>query len=355
MNPRELNRALLARQHLIEPYDGDVLDLVAHLVGLQAQAPTAPYLQLRSRTARFDPGTVSAALTDRRLVRAVLMRSTLHLVTARDGVALRPLVQPALDRDLRSRRSGLDDDAGAAVVERARELLDGTVLTHAELGSELARQWPDEPATELVYRARTGLTLVQPPPRGLWGRSGTTSHTLATSWVGEHEPAGPDELVRRYLRAFGPATVADVQAWAGVTGLREVVERMDDLERFDDGLLDVPDAPRPDPDVEVPVRLVAEFDNVLLSHADRSRVIDDEHRRALVTKNGQVRPTVLIDGRVAGAWSRPAPKRKADPARITLEPWVRWRAADRRAAEREAHALLADLEPDRAHEVTVAS
>lgn len=363
LDQRALNRALLERQHLLDRTRLAVDELVEHLVGLQAQAPQAPYLQLWSRRPDTDPERVSALLEQRALVRVVLMRSTLHLVTARDARALRALVQPALERDLRSRRGGPDAALTDAIVARGRELLADRALTNAELGQELARSWPDEDPTELVYVVRTGLTLVQVPPRGLWRRSGATAHTTAEAWLGasdavtEPVPAEPTELVRRYLRAFGPASTKDVQTWAGVTGLQSVVDALaPELRTFrtEDGavLHDVPDAPLPDPDTPAPPRLVAEFDNLVLSHADRRRVVDESFRRALVTKNGQVRATCLLDGRVAGVWTRSTAGR-AGPARVTIEPWTRLRAADRAGLEEEAHRLLAVLEPEREPEVVI--
>jgi hypothetical protein len=287
------------------------LDAIEHLVGMQAQAPFAPYYGLWSRLDGFTGDELSGLLTSRKAVRTVLMRGTIHLVTAKDCHRLRPLVQPALDRMLRTNATH-GKPLGAidvtAVVGAAKRLLDAEALTPSEIGARLAEQWPDTPPGALAEAARSLMPLIQVPPRALWQRSGQVRLTTATAWLGEPrgKPMTIDEMVLRYLAAFGPASAADVQTWSGLSRLGEVLERLDLMLYKSEGgqtLYDIPDGPRPDPDTPAPVRLVAPFDNILLSHANRSRVISDEHRKRLFSgKNGVFPGTLLVDGFVAGTW-----------------------------------------------------
>jgi Winged helix DNA-binding domain len=307
---RALNRAFLARQLLLERRATSALDAVGHLMGLQAQAPTPPYYGLWTRLADFRPEELSALLSDRRAVRITLMRGTVHLVGERDCRALRPWVQPFLDRVAETAYgkdlSGVDR---AELVAAARTALAERPRTTAELGALLHSRWPDNPAQALGNAARCLLPLVQIPPRGLWGRSGRTTYATAEDWLGGPLDAAPDPaaLVLRYLAAFGPATVKDVQAWSGLTRLRAVTEALRPRlvalrDEAGNEFLDLPEAPRPGPDASAPVRLLAPYDNAILAHADRTRIISDAHRRAIATKNGVIPGTVLVDGFVRGTW-----------------------------------------------------
>jgi hypothetical protein len=288
-----------------------------------------PYLSLWSRIADFDHGTVSRALADRTAVRVLLMRGTIHLVTAKDCHRLRPLVQPVLDRMLRANATHGKPLAAVdvtAVVDAAKRLLDAEALTAGEVGARLAEQWPGTPPGSLPEAARSLLPLVQVPPRGLWQRSGQVRLTTATAWLGRPrgKPLTIDERVLRYLAAFGPASPADVQTWSGLTRLGEVLERLDVVRFQSEGgqaLYDIPDATLPDPDVPAPVRLVAPFDNLLLSHANRTRVISDEHRKRLFSgKNGVFPGTVLVDGFIAGTWELVG---KGETTGLRVQPYVR--------------------------------
>jgi DNA glycosylase AlkZ-like len=286
------------------------LETIEHLIGLQAQAPIPPYFGLWSRLRGFRPDELADLLTSRRAVRIAMMRGTVHLVSADDCLALRPWVQPCLDRALRttfgSALQGLDLSAVAAA---ARELLGERSRPVGELGELLHERWPEGEPSVLVNAARHLLPLVQVPPRGIWGASGQTTYTTAEAWLGRGlvpEPS-PSSIVRRYLAAFGPATVKDIQAWSGLTGLRKVTDELrPELLTFRDSkgdeLLDVPEAPRPGPGTRAPVRLIAPYDNLLLGHADRTRVISDEHRKAIATKNAVMPGTILVDGFVRGTW-----------------------------------------------------
>jgi hypothetical protein len=333
---RALNRATLARQMLLRRDDRSPEQAVRHLVGMQAQNPQPPYVGLWARLAGFRPEELSQLLLDRKVVRIAVMRGTVHLVTADDCLMLRPLVQPIYDRDLVTNTTyapplqGLDLDAVAAA---GRDLLDERHLTPQELGKLLAERWPDREPSALAHTIRGKLPLVQVPPRGLWGASGRTTYATAESWLGRplDPDASPDEMVLRYLAAFGPASVMDAQTWSGVTRLRQVFERLrPGLVTFRDEngreLFDLPDAPRPDPDTAAPVRFLPEFDNILMAHADRTRVATDEDRKRLVTPNGAVPGYLFVDGMLRGTW-KIARERKA--ATLVVRPF---RALPRRAA-----------------------
>jgi hypothetical protein len=343
---RALNRATLARQLLLQRSPMGALEAIEHLVGMQAQAPFAPYYGLWSRLDGFTGEELSGLLTSRKAVRIVLMRGTIHLVTAKDCHRLRPLVQPVLDRMLRANATHgkpLSEIDVSAVVDAARRLLDGEALTPGEFGARLAEQWPDTPPGALAEAARSLLPLVQVPPRAVWQRSGQVRLTTATAWLGK--PRGKqhtvDQLVMRYLAAFGPASASDVQTWSGLTRLGEVLARLNLVRLKTEGgqtLYDIPDAPRPDPDTPAAVRLVAPFDNVLLSHADRTRVICDEHRKRLFSgKNGVFPGTVLVDGFVAGTWELVG---KGEATNMRVQPYTRLKRGVRGEIEAEANRLL---------------
>ncbi|MGM1061944.1 winged helix DNA-binding domain-containing protein [Saccharothrix sp. Mg75] len=310
LSTRELNRATLERQFLLDRTDRSAVDVVAHLVGVQAQEPFSPYYGLWSRVRGFVPDDLASPLLARRVVRAPLHRATIHLVTDTDHGRFEPLFRPFLHRRLASSAfgavlDGLDVDAltaeaAASMAERPR--------TRPELGELLGASRPGLDTASLAHAATLLLPTVQVPPRAVWGRSGPASWTTAAHWLGrdarpEPEPATVEELVRRYLAAFGPASVKDVQTWAGVTRLKPVMAAMD-LRVFADErgrvLHDLPDAPLPDPDVPAPPRFLPEFDNLLLGHDDRTRVISEEDYRRGIVVGGK--PTLLVDGFVHGTW-----------------------------------------------------
>ncbi|NUR83713.1 MAG: winged helix DNA-binding domain-containing protein [Nonomuraea sp.] len=353
LGPRELNRATLERQLLLRRTGLSVPEVVAHLGGLQAQTPHTWYTGLWNRIEGFKASDASDLLESRRLVRIALQRSTIHLVTARDCLAMRPLLQVVTERMTRTtfvrRLKGVDLDELAAY---GRQLLEERPMTFADLGRALAQRWPDNDPHALGQVVRWLVPLVQVPPRGLWGRSGPVAHTSAESWLGlDVPPMTPAELVTRHLAAFGPATVKDVQTWSGLTRLQEVVDAMD-LVRFQGGLYDLPDAPRPDPDTPAPVRLMYDFDNLFLSHADRSRVISEAGFKVLAGFMGtNVMPrAILVDGFTAGDWTIARAKRTTT---LTIHPWEP--IADLDAVAEEAARLLDFLAPDDTHAITVAA
>jgi hypothetical protein len=312
LDARALNRATLARQLLLERAAVPPLDAVRRLVGLQAQVPRDPYVGLWSRLEGFRAGELSALLEARHVVRTVAMRATIHLLAVDDALAIRPLVQPVLDAELARhpehgpRLAGVDVRPALAV---ARELLAERPLTTTELRAALAERVPDLDAAAGAYACRCLLALVQVPPRGLWRRSGAPRLTTLEAWVARELDPAPslDDLVLRYLGALGPATAADVATWSRLTGFRPVLERLRPrLVTFRDPrgreLFDVPDAPRPDPDTPAPPRFLPEYDNVLLSHADRSRFAGDGTRAQYAGVEGLGHGGVLHDGRFVGLW-----------------------------------------------------
>jgi hypothetical protein len=311
LSARVLNRTLLRRQHLLERTSMPALAMTEHLVGLQAQDTLPPYLSLWSRLEGFHHAELTTALSDRSAARLLLMRGTIHLVTASDAGAIRPWVQPALDQMARTSqgsKAAADIDRDLLVRE-ARAVLGSGPLTLKALGVALGERFAGYPAAHLANSARERMALVQVPPRGLWKQSGGVVYATGEQWLARPLAGEPDaeEIVRRYLRAFGPAGPADVTAWSRVTGLNAVFARLgDELVRFRDErgkvLYDLEGLPLADPDVAAPVRLLGKYDNVWLSHADRGRVTPPENRRRWMGANGGVGNTVFVDGSLEGLW-----------------------------------------------------
>jgi hypothetical protein len=311
LDRRALNRALLARQHLLTRADISVPQALHRLIALQAQAGPAPYFALWNRLRSFAPEDLSVRLEDLGVARGTLMRGTLHVATAADFAAIRPLIQRGLDRVLTAGSvhgralAGLDPDE---VVAAAAKLLRQGPLTATQLREALAERWPDRDPQALMMAARVHLPMLQLPPRGLWGRGGQpTLAAMADRLQTPELGLTLADLVLRYLVAFGPAGVADAQTWLGLSRLTPTFEALRaSLVVFhdEDGqeLFDLPDADRPSGEVEAPVRLLGEFDNVLLAHEDRTRIMSAEHRRRLYTPNGILRAAVLVDGFTAGRW-----------------------------------------------------
>jgi len=350
LSRRALNRTLLTRQLLLERVRRPALHVVERLVGMQAQEPIDPYVGLWSRIAGFDPSELSDAIEERKAVRMGLLRGTLHLVTARDALAQYPILADVMTRSWRSspfakQLVGVDLDA---VLARARALLEERPMTPSELGVAMAPGWPDRDAPSLAYAARFMLPLVQVPPRGLWGRTSRPTNTTAEAWLGASMAPDPsiDDLLLRYLAAFGPASVADMRVWSWLTGLREVVERLRPrLRTFrDEGgreLFDVEDGVIADPDLAVPIRFLPQYDNVFLSHDDRSRI------------NGEMswgvdfgwKGVVLIDGGISAAWRV---RRDGKAAVMTIGLGRPLTATEQAELEEEAERLLAFVAADAA-------
>lgn len=345
-----LNRASLARQHLLERTPATVPRVVEHLVGLQAQEPSDPYVALASRLEGFAPARLGRLLEQRRMVRLTLMRGTLHLVTARDALALRPLLAPAIARGVglgqrRPQLRGADLDEVAAL---GRKLLEGEPLGITELGERLAERWPRADPIALARVVQAKVPNVQVTPRGVWGKSGRSRLTTLEAWVGDVAPAQLDlgTLLQRYLAAFGPASAQDMQAWCGLTKLRPIFERAQGLVTFrspaGETLYDLARAPRPPADTPAPPRFLPVYDNVTLGLRDRARIVRPTARRPTFPPNTWVR-FVLLGGVLGATWDL---AQDAARATLTVRPFVRVSRDDRAALREEGHRLLAWQAPE---------
>ncbi len=310
---------------LLERESVSVSEGVERLFGVQAQEPRPPFVGLWTRLTAFSIDNLHAALRDRQIVRATMMRGTLHLVTSTDFLEFRAVLQPMLTQGMRvlgERAAGLELEN---VIPVAREFLRGGPRTFEEVRARLLEVFPLINDRALGYAVRLNLPLVMLPTSDRWAYPSVAAFTLAETWIGQPLARGgsTESLIHRYLSAFGPATAADVQTWSGLAGLTSTLRSMrSQLQVFRDDrgreLFDANDAPRPDADVPAPVRFLPEFDNLLLAHADRTRVIAEEHRAMVVTKNLRVHATFLVDGFVAGIWRI---ERKKSSATLRITPF----------------------------------
>jgi hypothetical protein len=357
---RRLNRALLARQALLARERTDVVAMTERLVGLQAQEPAPPFVGLWSRVEELRREALLDALHDGRIVRATAMRGTIHLLTATDYARHRMVLQPLLRTVLRmpTLRPVAEEVDLDALLALAHALLTEEPRTIAALRAPLHDAFPQVAGEPLAHAARMLLPLVLLPQAGHPdGFPGNARFAPAAALVDAPlRPEGPpDELVRRYLGAFGPATAADVTKWSGLQGAREILARLDGLVTFSDDrdrtLFDLPEAPRPAEDVPAPVRFLPRFDNALLAHADHSRILDPAHRRRVFTENGHVHGTVLHDGFAVATWT---PALAAGTARIAVAPFRRIPQRAAASIRAEGRRLLRFLAPDaRSREVEV--
>lgn len=346
-----LNRATLARQLLLERADIPVLDAIERLCGIQAQEAKPPFVGLWSRVTGFQREALRTLLHERAAVRATFLRGTLHVLSARDYAAFRAVIQPVLTEGQRSalkaRSAGLDE---ARLLPVAIKLYEQKPRSFNELRPLLQEAFPDVNERALGFTVRNQVPLVMVPTDDRWCFGAHSDFTLARDWLTEPLAAddAPDELVRRYLAAFGPATAADVQTWSGLRGAKQILARLrPELVTFRDEkdreLFDLPDAPRPAENVPAPPRFLPEFDNLVLAHADRSRVIAEEYRGLVVTKNLRVRATVWYDGFACGTWDI---ERKKTSVAIRVLPFHPLSASAVSSLTAEAEALLGFLEPD---------
>ncbi|TDW23684.1 winged helix DNA-binding domain-containing protein [Kribbella kalugense] len=365
-----LNRATLDRQWLLERRDVPALDAIEHLVGMQAQAPLAPYVGLWTRLTNFHPDELVKLLEDRQAVRGSMMRATIHLVSSRDFLAFRPLIQPRLEREVyqnttygRHRLEGLDMDA---VLRAGIDRMTESPATAVQLREYLGELWPDREPAALAHAVRCLLPTIQIPPRGIWNKGGNPTMTTANLWLAAPTPdtvpdpaptAGADSpveaLILRYLAAYGPASVADAQTWSGLTHLTEIFDRLD-LRTYTDAdsgrtLYDLPHLTLPDEDTPAPTRFLPEYDNLLLSHANRTRFISKATRATLTLQDVLTKGTILHNGQATALWRQPkSPKSQAileitPITPITPQTWT--------TLKTEAHNLLTFTTPSATHEI----
>jgi hypothetical protein len=342
LSTRALNRALLERQLLLRRAKMPASQAIERLVGMQSQVPTDPYVGLWSRLEGFEAGELARLLEMRRAVRATAMlRTTIHLLTARDCLRIRPLVQPAVERAFRHSpfSKALDGLDAHEVAAAGHALLVERPRTIGEVGRELQERWPDRDAEALAYAVRYLVPLVQLPPRGIWRKGGRPILAPVETWLDAPLDADPslDDLVLRYLAAFGPATASDVQTWSWLTGMREVLDRLRPrLRTFRDErgleLFDVEDGPLPDPDTPAPVRFLPEFDNIFLSHDDRSRIIDRNWLDQVLMHG-----FILVDGLLRGVWKL---DRKRERTTLVIAAWEAFSPEERSEVEVEGAGLL---------------
>lgn len=343
---RQLNRTLLQRQMLLERAELSALEATRALVALQAQVPDPPYIGLWTRLKSVERDDLTRLMEDRQIVRAAWLRSTLHLTTADDQRAFIYTLLPAIERAHRAfngkQARELDNDQIVAV---ARPFLEEASRSTGDLRKRLKEAFPDYDDFAMASAARTYLPLVQVPPAGTWGSGSRSSYVTAENWIGgaTHDDNLRD-LIHRYLSAFGPASLMDFQAWTGLTKLKPRLDELREglttyIDESDTALFDLPGLTIMDGDTPAPVRLIPQYDNLVLSHANRTRIIADEHRGYVFLSAARVIATVLIDGFVAGTWTLDRSKKTQTTLRITTFGEIN--AATTQALESEAESVLA--------------
>lgn len=339
MTDRELNRALLARQMLLERERITVPRGVERLCAIQGQWSLSPYIALWSRLVDFERDALTKAFEKKQVVKATLMRITLHVVSTRDFLALAQIwVEQRREEFL---RNGTDPDALEKTLRGALK----KPRTHSELYAEL----PDV----YTWRVRSLVPIVHLPPSGTWRYHGPTQLSPCEVWLGKpcgDATTGAKLLVERYLSAFGPASQSDLLRFAGLR-VKDVKPGLDALEerivRFkgEDGrvLLDLDGAPLPDGDTPAPARFLPKWDSTILAYDRRARILPDEYAKRVIKKNGDIVPTFLVDGRVAGRWDV---ELKKENATLVLSPFARAPRDSKRELEEEGERLLRWHEPD---------
>ena len=305
---RQLNRTLLARQFLLERLDLDCEKAIAALIALQSQIPNPPYIGLWTRLHGFEKRQLTALLESRAVARAPWIRSTLHLVMAEDHQRYQVVIQPALARGLRSffgsRAKGLDI---AKLIAIAKPFLEAAMPAIGALRDKLQEYEPNEDKQAMAYAVRSYLPLVQVPPSGAWGVGTRATYTTAESWLGAASPLDLRSLFRRYLAAFGPADVMDFQTWTGMTRLSSQLKAtLDTLVSYHDKegrlLYDLPGLPIVEEEKPAPIRFLPEYDNILIGHKHRGRILLEEHREKVFVSAGRVLGSVIIDGFIGAIW-----------------------------------------------------
>jgi hypothetical protein len=352
---RELNRTTLARQFLLERTDRPILEAIKRLVGLQAQLARPPYVGLWTRLKDFARADLASAIEQKRVIKATLLRGTLHLTTADDYLKFRASLQPVLTNALEA----IVKERGASVdiprlVDAAREFMRAEPRSFAEITTLLTGLVPGGNPGAMRYAVRTHLPMVQVPIETGWSYPGNPRFTLAEAWLtttlptSEHLP----DLVKRYLAAFGPATVKDMQTWSYLPDLEPVFETLrPELVRYraERGreLFDLPDMPIARGDSVAQVRFLPEFDNLLLAHQNRTRVVPKAYRSRVYLPGLRVAATVLIDGFVAATWTTERVKQTASLVISPFEPLSLTKPV-RAALTQEGEQLVRFVEPDAA-------
>lgn len=349
---QQLNRATLARQLLLEREKISALGAIERLVAMQAQLARPPYVGLWSRVKGFQREDLTALFTARKAVRGTHLRGTLHVMSAKDFARFRGAIQPALSAGmqaiLRERLKGLDVDS---VIAAAREVFAKGPTGFEPVREHLIKKFPKGDERAMGYAARLQIPLLQVPDESRFGYASAADFTLAEKWLGTRISSDekPDELLLRYLAAFGPASVTDAQSWSGLARLREAFERLRPrLVTFRDErgreLFDLPKAPRPEEgeDARAPVRFLPEFDNILLGHDDRTRIVADANRKHVYLPGLRVAATLLVDGFVAGVWTVES---KKGMTTIAIQPFTKLSKVTREEAEEEGEKLAQFLEP----------
>lgn len=321
---------------------------IERLAGLQAQLASAPYVGLWTRLGDFKRQTLASQIESRKVVKATFIRATLHLVTAEDYMRFRTALQPLLvgaSSDIARRRGG-DFDLDK-VLKAARKFIGEKPRSFADISEMLTELLPDVDVGAMRYSVRTHIPLVQVPISGGWSYSNKPEFTLAEEWIGRKVSPKDDlpELVKRYLAAFGPASVADAQTWLGMK-LKDTFEKLrPELQSYcGEGrveLFDLPGAPLPAEDVPAPVRFLPEYDNLLLSHSNRTRVIADEYRSKVYLPGLRVAATILVDGFVRGAWKI---EKTRTAAALVITPFEKLSKKDRGALVEEGERLVRFVE-----------
>jgi len=345
---RELNRATLARQMLLEREILPIHAAIERLVGLQAQLASAPYVGLWTRLRDFRREGLAGEIENRKVVKATLMRATLHLCTAEDYLRFRTTLQPVLIGAASAIAKGRDADVDLdKVLKAARKFIGEKPRTFAEISEMLTKLLPGADVGVMRYSVRTRIPLVQVPIAGGWSYSNKPEFTLAEEWIGRKTAPKDDlaELIKRYLAAFGPATVTDAQTWLG-SKLKDTFEKLrPELQTYrGEGrseLFDLPGVSLPTEDTPAPARFLPEYDNLLLSHSNRTRVIADEHRPKVYLPGLRVAATILVDGFVRGAWKVEKTKTAAT---LVIEPFDKLTKKDRDALIEEGERLVRFVE-----------
>ena len=351
LSNRQLNRATLARQLLLaRDAEIGIAGALAHLLGSQGQQTHDPYIGLWSRLAEFRHEDLTALIADRTLARATTMRGTLHLHPTDDLIGIRAIVQPELETVWNGnfhRRFGSEDKQRA--LKAGRKLLDARAMTAGQLSKALHPKFPTAEPLALSTLLQLHETLVQIPPTRIWGNNAAPILTRIENWLPPpyERPVSREELVLRYLRSYGPASVADMTTWGRITGLGKTFDALRHrLVTFRDEtgeeLFDLPDGPRPDEDTPAPVRFLPLYDNAYLGYANRRRMLSEETAH-LINLFQNFKPAVLIDGMVNAGWAIADGK---GGSTIDIECYRTLTRSETRELKAEAEAFLLFMRPE---------